>query len=161
MFCREYHIQGLTLQTFHCVMPIALQPSSTWVSMKWVSGCMVWLERIWRGYPGRLDCLLCSYLRALNLGHAAVSWIGRKLVSSKIYSSPIHFFLSWFILPITGDYVGQYWLTRKSHGTWHRAMDYIQWVSSSQCWDQQWDMLLIILRVPSVCKQFTCLFVCF
>lgn len=33
---QECLIQGLTLRTFHCAMPIALQRSSIWVSMKHV-----------------------------------------------------------------------------------------------------------------------------
>ena len=159
LFCREYHMQGLTLQTFHCVMPIALRPSSTWMSMKWVSGCLVWLERICRGFTGRLDLQLCSYLRALRLGPASAGWVGRKLISSQICSfSWFIFSFSWFILPITGDHVGHIgW-----QESWHMARGHGLYPVGQQFSESRSAMRYVANNtLGSKCLQTIYLFVCF
>lgn len=122
LFCREYPTRGLTLRTFHCVTPIALRPSSTWMNMKWVSGCLVWLETIGRGFTRRLDLQLCSYLRALKCPCC-------ELVKLEENWYPPRFVLMhFFFLLISFTY--HRWscgvvLVDRSPGIWHRARNYI------------------------------------
>ncbi|XP_046302898.1 SET and MYND domain-containing protein 4 isoform X6 [Marmota monax] len=46
---REFHIQSLTLRTFHCAMLIVLQPSSTWMCLEDIIRAQT------HGYPERLQ----------------------------------------------------------------------------------------------------------
>ena len=152
LFCREYRIQHQTLKTFHCVMPIAPQPSSTWVSTKWVSGWLVWWEKAWKRCAGGLDFRLCFRLRTPGLSHAA-GWAGSEQTPSQTCS------FSWFTFPVRGGYVGWRWWVG---GSWH-----IPQGAGSRPVRQQFSVSRSAVRSvanntsSSKCLQTMYLFVCF